>query len=59
MIDYTPVLYIFTLSIILVLTFIFLIVPTIKILVMIDVFGWDKTRELLHDLEWYKGGKKQ
>ncbi len=32
--------------------FVFIGVPLLKILVMIDVFGWDKTKELLQNPDW-------
>ena len=41
------------------IAFVFIVVPLLKILVMIDVFGWEKTKELLQDPEWsYGNGKK-
>jgi len=32
--------------------FVFIFVPLLKILVMADVFGWKKTKELLRDDTW-------
>lgn len=32
--------------------FAFIVIPLLKILVMADVFGWKKTKELLQDTEW-------
>lgn len=47
----------FTLMLIGFNAFVFIIVPLLKILVMIDVFGWEKTKELLQDLKSNVGGQ--
>ncbi len=45
----------FSLVLIVFTAFVFIVIPLLKILVMIDVFGWDKTKELLQNPDWKFG----